>query len=347
MKNFETGCLYLLILLNLFTRGFAGVSHIVRRYSVPEDHFLFLCCDSDPDNPNMEWRNGAGQVIASKKGAAVSYLNQNKYHISDGFLQIKDLERADAGEYYCNGHLEAEVEVLTGQTFYISEGRTLLIPCESDKKQVWSFRKERSPRRVNIFTVFRNGTIIRMRDDPQGRFVPYHKALEIVRLELEDSGKYMCNSNVVARLTVIKAHKDQIHQTITAVTDTIVTDSPEITGPILNKVAVIAVVGLCVLVSSVFLVSLILCQRKMSKKRKNKKNVRITGTGYHHEETELQPQGLCIRGSPKIHSDVGQSLSAEQDHEVHYASLGRQNWLERGRMQDKGHQVIYSTVAVA
>lgn len=62
----------------------------------------------------MEWRNEAGQVIASKSGAAVSYLNQNKYHISDGYLTIKDLEQSDNGEYYCNTHLEAEVEVLTG-----------------------------------------------------------------------------------------------------------------------------------------------------------------------------------------------------------------------------------------
>ncbi|XP_062385618.1 uncharacterized protein LOC134072788 isoform X2 [Sardina pilchardus] len=328
MKNFETGWLDMLILLNLFTRGFT-----VRRYSVPEEYFLFLHCDSDPDNPNMEWRNRAGQVIASKNGAAVSYLNQNKYHIADGFLQIKELERSDAGEYYCNGHLEAEVEVLTGRRFSISEGRTLLIPCEGDKKQVWSFKKERSPKRV-IFTVLRNGTVIGQSDNLQGRFFPYHKALMIVHLELEDSGKYLCNNNPVAWLTVIKARQDHIYQTTTAVMDIIVT------------VAVIAVVGLCVLVSSVFLVSLILCQRKMSKKRKNKKHVRITGTGHHHEETELQPQGLCIRGSPKIHSDVDQSLSAVEDREVHYASLGRQNWLERGRMQDKDHQVIYSTVAV-
>ena len=90
------------------------------------------------------------------------------------------------------------------QVFSISEGRTLLIPCESDRKQVWSFKKEKSSRRVTIFTLFKNGTIIRERDDPQGRFVLHRRALEIVRLELEDSGRYMCNSNLVAKVTVIK-----------------------------------------------------------------------------------------------------------------------------------------------
>ena len=99
-------------------------------------------------------------------------------------------------------------------------------------------------------------------------------------------------------------------------------------------VAVVAVIGLCVLVSSVLLVSLILCQRKRTRRRKNKKNGRLTGegrtavpalrylvsrlnslidtwrailcfkhssvvigTGHQHEETELQLQGLSTRGN--------------------------------------------------
>ena len=86
----------------------------VKRFSVPEEHFLFLHCDSNADDPNIEWRNGKGEIIALQNGAAVSYLNQNKYHISDGYLQIKELELSDAGQYFCNGHLEAEVEVLRG-----------------------------------------------------------------------------------------------------------------------------------------------------------------------------------------------------------------------------------------
>src|SRR4029434_8236178 len=41
---------------------------------------------------------------------------------------------------------------------------------------------------------------------------------------------------------------------------------------------------------------------------------------------------------------VKQGLPAD-GRELHYASLGRQNWLERGRMQDNDPQVIYPTVA--
>ncbi|KAL2080314.1 hypothetical protein ACEWY4_024107 [Coilia grayii] len=333
MRSSETVWLDLLVLLNVFTRGLT-----IRRVSVPEEHFLFLHCDSDAENTNIEWKNGAGQILATKSGAAVSYLNQNKYHISEGYLHIKEVERSDAGEYYCNGRLEAEVEVLRGQFISVSEGRSLFIPCESERKQVWSFRKERSSQRVNLFTVFRNGTVIRERDDPQGRFVPHPKALEIVRLELEDSGRYLCNMRLVARLTVIKGSTpfgksyqciSNIHQVFKLC--------------LFLPVAVVAVVGLCVLVASIFLVSLIVCQRKRMRKRRNKKIGRKAGAGQIHEETELQPQGPSIRGKPTI---LLISSPAESS-ELHYASLGRKNWLERGRMQDKGHHVIYSTVAVA
>ncbi|XP_063042199.1 uncharacterized protein LOC134436779, partial [Engraulis encrasicolus] len=257
-------------------------------------------------------------ILATKNGAAVSYLNQNKYHISDGYLHIKEVEGSDAGEYYCNGQLEAEVEVLTGQVFSISEGRTLFIPCEGERKQVWSFKKERTSQRVNIFTVFRNGTVLRERDDPEGRFVPQLKALEIGRLRLEDSGRYLCNMKLVARLIVLKVHEETVINTTTTTTvyidrPTVVTDSPTVyvTSQTFKKVAVVAVVGLCVLVASVFLVSLILWQRKRMRRRRNKKMGRKgAGAGHIPEETELQPQGPFIRGSPNTQRDMCQVIDS-------------------------------------
>lgn len=99
-------------------------------------------------------------------------------------------------------------DVHAGIVFSVAEGRTLLIPCESDRKQIWSFRKERTSR-VIILSVFKNGTVIKGRDDPQGRFDHFHNTLEIDHLELEDSGKYLCNGQMVAKLTVTKGEANE------------------------------------------------------------------------------------------------------------------------------------------
>lgn len=100
-------------------------------------------------------------------------------------------------------------DVHAGKVFSVAEGRNLLIPCERDGKQVWSFRREKTSGREIIFTILKNGTIIRERDDPQGRFSHSHNALEIDPLELEDSGKYLCNGNMVAKLTVTKGELNE------------------------------------------------------------------------------------------------------------------------------------------
>ncbi len=84
----------------------------VQKLSAPEKHFLVLVCS---DASHVAWSHGLERVIASRRGKQVSYLDQSKHQLlEDGQLSIKDLQESDAGEYYCNHQLVADITVLKG-----------------------------------------------------------------------------------------------------------------------------------------------------------------------------------------------------------------------------------------
>ncbi|XP_028819808.1 uncharacterized protein LOC114770228 [Denticeps clupeoides] len=329
---------YLFFIASLYIRAAA-----VRRVSVPEEHYLTLDCNGLSDSPETEWRHGVSKIIATKHGEAVAYLNQKKYEfMAGGSLRIRDLQMSDAGEYLCNSRLMADVDVLEGKAFSLPVGRTLLLPCDGsdDRKQLWSFRRNKNSKRMNIFTMFRNGTVKREREDPWGRFVLHRGALEILQLVLEDTGKYFCNSNLAATLTVMEVHQ---HHTTTVVMETVSSDS-KAKATAHKRVLMVSVIGLCVLLLlSVLLISFVLRHRRNESRRK----YGTTGSRFN-QDMMLQTHRLAQTGSESSQSDDENGICPDTgDSELHYASLGHQNWREKGRVQDKTHQVIYSTIAIA
>lgn len=84
----------------------------VQKLSAPEKHFLVLMCS---DASYVNWSHGLERMIASRQRKQVSYLDQSKHQLlEDGQLSIKDLQESDAGEYYCNHQLVADITVLKG-----------------------------------------------------------------------------------------------------------------------------------------------------------------------------------------------------------------------------------------
>lgn len=86
----------------------------------------------------------------------------------------------------------------------VSAGRTLLLPCRgSDQvKQRW-FHRRTGKKRQAIFTRFRNGTVKEEREDADDRFRLDQDALQILDLQLEDAGEYLCNRELEARVIVL------------------------------------------------------------------------------------------------------------------------------------------------
>ncbi|XP_013997198.1 uncharacterized protein isoform X2 [Salmo salar] len=313
----------------------------VRRVSVPEEHRLYLACSGTVD---LQWRHQVNRIIVTKQGQSVAYMNQQKYDLRpDGSLVIKELETSDSGNYHCNDQLVADVEVLKGKNFEVSAGRALLLPCtvSSKAKQRWYFRKDSHVKREPISTLLKNGTIKMEKKDPQKRF-SYDEdgALQILNLQPGDSGEYLCNGEKVAKVTVLTDHLNIQSTTALMQTDVVGRENRE-TRPI-NVVMIIAVIGLCIVV----LLAGLLCNLLKGRLRKRIKKC-STVTGHKQEGTELQTRCLSNLGSEITQSDGEESPSHVEDTEVQYASLGRQNWRERSRVQGDQHQVIYSTVVSA
>ncbi|XP_055750364.1 uncharacterized protein LOC129831221 [Salvelinus fontinalis] len=269
-------------------------------------------------------------------------MNQQKYDLQpDGSLVIKELEPSDSGDYHCNDQLVADVEVLKGKNFAVSAGRALLLPCivSSKAKRRWFFRKDSHAKQEPILTLFKNGTMKKERKDPQKRFSYEDGALQILNLQPGDSGEYLCNGEKEAKVTVLTDHLNIQSTTALMQTDVVGKENRE-TRPI-NVVMIIAVIKLCIVV----LLAGLLCNLLKGRLRKRKKC--STVTGHKQEGTELQTRCLSNLGSDITQSDGEKSPSHVEDTEVQYASLGRQNWRERSRVQGAQHQVIYSTVVSA
>ncbi|XP_017541706.1 uncharacterized protein LOC108413609 [Pygocentrus nattereri] len=301
---------------------------------VPEEHFLFLACRRGSD---VEWTHEIVRINATKHMSSESRLDWSKYQLlPDGTLYIRKLEKSDRGRYYCNGQLVAEVIILTGESFVVSEGSTLYLPCSfSGKlKQRWAYKHTAASKREYISTMLKNGTVTQEREDPDSRFFHSYNHLHINNLQLSDSGIYLCNGHEVANVMVIHTESETF-QTAT-------TDSTEVENNVPympeNATLVLFLAFTVLAVVVVTLLSVILCLRFRSRRK---------DPAPRQEDTELQLQKTSARvlaGPKRSPGDEEHSVPLTNHCEIQYASLGRQNWRARGWTQNSGQQVIYSTL---
>ncbi|XP_053368822.1 low affinity immunoglobulin gamma Fc region receptor II-a-like isoform X1 [Clarias gariepinus] len=290
----------------------------VRRVFVPEDHFLVLSCDGQSD---VKWRHGGDRLIN---------VNSSKQKLfPDGTLYIDDVEMSDSGLYFCNDELMAHVTVLTDYNVVVCEGGTLYLRCTLPKQR-WAFKNPTDPRREFISTRFKNGTVLKERPDPDSRFTHSLKHLQIQNLQQLDSGTYFCSGKDIAVVNVT-SESDTLHCPAAETTES-GSNVPHRPG----NVVLVAVLALCVLaVVTVVLLLVIMCLKFSSRKKP---------TASKPEESERQQ----LQETHSQDADAVTRLSADRlrsgNDEIHYASLGRQNWKPRGWNQQSRQQVIYSTL---
>ncbi|XP_043090061.1 uncharacterized protein LOC122340559 isoform X2 [Puntigrus tetrazona] len=287
----------------------------VQKLSAPEKHFLVLMCS---DASYVDWSHGLERVIASRRGKQVSYLDQSKHQLlEDGQLSIKDLQESDAGQYYCNHQLVADITVLKGHNFTVPVGTTVYLPCKtSDKlKQRWAFKRTPRSRKDFISTLYKNNTVKKERADPTLRFTHTTDHLIISSIQLQDSGLYLCNNREMAVLTVT---------TESAETESSSADiNKYLTAAVLLALCMLAM--LCVGLLSVTI-------GWKSRRRNFRKETEPTGIA-----SGLQLQRMSNEGpwTPDTHEDAG---------EIQYASLAEHHWTQTDRQRSSRQQVIYSTL---
>ncbi|XP_026144118.1 uncharacterized protein LOC113119113 isoform X1 [Carassius auratus] len=289
----------------------------VQKLSAPEKHFLVLMCS---DASYVDWSHGLEKVIASKRGKLVSYLDQSKHQLlEDGQLSIKGLQESDAGEYYCNHQLVADITVLKGHNFTVAEGTTIYLPCKtSDKmKQRWAFKRTPHSRKEFISTLYKNSTIKKERADPTLRFTHTTDHLIISSLRLQDSGLYLCNNREMAFLTVTTASTE------------IENSSPDI-----NKYLTVAVLlALCILAMvCVGLLSVTIGWKSRRRRRNFRKETELTNIASGQQLQSMSNEGPWMLDPQE---DAG---------EIQYASLGVQHWRQTDRQLSSRQHVIYSTL---
>ncbi|XP_047461410.1 uncharacterized protein LOC125020160 isoform X2 [Mugil cephalus] len=330
----------------------------VIRLSVPEDHHVCLPCSDD--SWDVVWTLRDRKVLVTRRGDHQTNEDRQHYILkSDGVLCLLKLDDSDSGEYRCNQRLEAELQVLTGQTFRVSAGRTLLLSCNGSSarnKQRWLHQRVGGRRPEAILTRFRNGTVRLEReeddDEEEGRsrFSFVNDSLQIQNLQPEDAGEYLCNGVLQAKVSVLPVSPETTSvqsETRTSPESPTATDvfdadkkkkkkkkrkkSSE------NALLLVAVVGLALMVVLMAAVCVLLSGMKLRRKRRKRQEA-----GGRREDTELQPWKTS-RGQTE-----SESLEEEEEEEtIHYASLGRHNWRERPSRtppDQNHHSVIYSSI---
>ncbi|KAG9281421.1 hypothetical protein AMEX_G4255 [Astyanax mexicanus] len=297
---------------------------------VPEEHFLFLVCRRGSE---VVWRHGSVRINPTRHSRSSS-LDQTKHQLlSDGTLYIRELEESDSGRYYCNDQLVAELTVLTGSDYVVSEGSTLYLPCSfsAKPKQRWSYKHTWDSRREFISTLYKNGSVLQERSDPDSRFIHNYNHLHIINLQPSDSGIYLCNGHTIASVIIRPAVID-VYQTATTESTDVGKNNPHLPE---KGVLVIFLAFSVLLVVVVTLLLVTLCL-KFGNRRKN--------TEPKPEETELQLQKSSGGDRDRSSSNEEHLVSAKDHSEVQYASLGRHNFRPRGWTRDSRQQVIYSTL---
>ncbi|XP_072226868.1 uncharacterized protein [Leuresthes tenuis] len=317
----------------------------VIRLSVPEDHHVCLPCDASVSS-DMVWTFQDRKVLVTQQGSYQTNQDNQRYLLlTDGSLCLLQLDDSDCGEYRCNQQLVAELQVLTGHDFKVSAGRTLLLPCSgsSKPKQKW-FRQREGERREAIFTRFRNGT-----EKPElerSRLSYTNNALQIQDLKPEDTGEYLCNGVLEAKVTVIAVQPEPtsiLSSTSTTPASAVMkTDLVEIDNKTKkrpeNALLLVAVTGLGLMIIFMAVVCILLTSMKCRKKRKHK-----YAATRKHEDTELQMWKTC---GAQTEYEMFETPSLPEE-TIHYACLGRPNWRERpswSPSDQSHHNVIYSSV---
>ncbi|XP_029918944.1 uncharacterized protein LOC115367380 isoform X2 [Myripristis murdjan] len=326
----------------------------VLRLSVAERQLqLCLPCGAS----DVIWTLQDRRVLATRDGSYETNQDTSKYRLQDGgALCVLRLQSADSGRYSCNQRPVAELEVLTGPNLMVSAGRTLLLPCRGSgqAKQRW-FHRRKGKKREAILTRFRNGTVREEREDADGRFRLDQDALQILDLQPEDAGEYLCNRELEARVIVLEAQPEETSvqpATFTTATPAVMTtDVVETTNKEKrpeNSLVLLAVVGLCVMILLTALLCVLLTSIKCRRMRKYRKAAAAAAAAAERpDDTELQPWSLSSRlTGAEGDSEVFESPCSAVE-SIHYASLGRHNWRERPSRtppEPSRHNVIYSSV---
>ncbi|XP_048849985.1 uncharacterized protein LOC125719345 isoform X2 [Brienomyrus brachyistius] len=323
------------ILLQMFFSASVRTSMVFFRVSVPEEHHIILNCSIQPwsTTSHLVWTHGGDRIIAKSDGTVTSDIDRNKHSLlTNGSLLVSRLQSSDSGVYHCNKRAVANVEVLTGLVYNVSTGRTVFLPCKtSDKqKQKWMMKKDKNSKRKSVSLKFKNGTVLKEIDDPQNRFLQTNFELKIFNLQLADAGEYFCNNVKVASLMVTTETEDKDSEP----------NDGEISKSISAFTMVLIVLGMLVLL--VVSAGLIVWIRVKNNKKGNlQENTELKS----QEESDLGEQ----RNQKKRHflenERDGQEVPHEEAPEIHYASLGHQNWRDRPFAQEKERYVIYSTVS--
>ncbi|XP_042291858.1 uncharacterized protein LOC121913214 isoform X3 [Thunnus maccoyii] len=139
----------------------------------------------------------------------------------------------------------------------------------------------------------------------------WNDALQILDLQPDDAGEYLCNGELQARVTVLPVNPETTR--MRSATSTTPTPADMISDVVDIK-------------------------RKEKKRPEN-----AAAAAQNHEDTELQP---WMTSNSQTECDKFESPSPAEE-TIHYASLGRQNWRERpsrSPQHQNHHNVIYSSV---
>ncbi|XP_029299394.1 uncharacterized protein LOC115015907 isoform X2 [Cottoperca gobio] len=313
-------------------------NYTVIQFSVPKDHHICLQCGGS-DSSDVIWTHQDRKVLVSRQGRYETNKDHQRYQlVSDGGLCLLRLDDSDGGKFECNQQLVAELQLLTGQDFRVSAGRTLLLPCSNSSKvkKKW-FHRRGGGRWEAILTQFRNGTV----KPKRSRLSLGNDALQIQDLQPEDTGEYLCNGVPQARLTILTVQPEttSFHPTTstTATAAVMDTDEVDIKKRPENVLLMLAVVGFGLMILLMAVVCVLLTIMKC---RRNKKH---RCAAQMQEDTELQP---WKKSNTQTECEVYESPSLAEE-TIHYASLGRQNWRERPSRtppDQSDHNVIYSSV---
>ncbi|KAK2830909.1 hypothetical protein Q5P01_018840 [Channa striata] len=312
------------------------------RLSVPENHRLCLQCGTAAGS-DVVWTHG-GTKLLMRTDEPDGDERRRRSPRPDGRLCFEPLDDCDSGWFGCNGRRVAELQVLTGDWFQVVAGWTLLLPCRSPPRtrQRWFHRRGRG-RWEPVLTRFKNGSVKPEREG--GRHSFDNDALQIRNLRPDDAGEYQCNAQPLGRVTVLPGPPDptgsQSSRTSTpaAVTQTAAKKKKKKkeTKGSENALLLLALVGfalmILLLVSVCFVLVAVRCRRK---------NGRKPGT-QRSDVTELRPWTSAVT---QTEYEVFESPCGPEEN-LHYASLGRQNWGERPTKTplNQDHQdIVYSAV---
>ncbi|XP_038581317.1 hemicentin-1-like [Micropterus salmoides] len=213
-------CCLLALVLGSNTSARAGII----RKTIKEKDPVTLPCPHSVEGKVM-WsreRNGRRVDILLIDGDRDIRLLHKPYKgyssLADKSLHIVRAGVSDSGRYFCNNEVAAELTVIPSgagiirKTIKEKDPVTLPCPHSVEGKVMWS--RERNGRRVDILLIDGDRDIRLLHKPYKGYSSLADKSLHIVRAGVSDSGRYFCNNEVAAELTVIPSGAGIIRKTI-------------------------------------------------------------------------------------------------------------------------------------